>query len=148
MVISTETRVLSVSPHLCLLPRTFTTFTFLMGRVSLSSSHQTSTLEFLLFYKFLACTYSLCTYNLSFLYFIRFLTMCFRGCIPVTSLVHWAFTSSAGLRMVSPRLPNTCLLATALIFLCFPFLILCSIENLKLTVCINFSPNFNAHSAN
>lgn len=147
MVISAGTRVLSLPPHLCLLPPTFTTFAFLMDRVSLSSSHQTSTLEFLFFYKFLACIYSLCTYDLSFLYFIRFLTMCFGGYIPVTSL-HWAFTSAAGLRMVPPHLPNTCLLATALICLCFHFLILRSIENLKLTVCINFSPDFNAHSAN
>lgn len=101
-------------------------------------SHQNSTIEFLLS-NFLAYMYSLYTYNLSFLCFIKILHICFRGYIPITSLVQWALTSSPGLRMVPPCLPNSHLLATTLIFLCFPFLILFSTETLTLTAFIKFS---------
>lgn len=101
-------------------------------------SHQNSTIEFLIS-NFLAYMYSLYTFNLTFLCFIKILQMCFRGYLPITSLVHWALTSSPGLQMVPPCLPNTHLLATTLIFLYFPFLILFSTETLKLRAFIKFS---------
>lgn len=105
-------------------------------------SRHTSILEFLLPNKLLVYTYSLYTYNLSFLCFIKILNICFKGYIPVTSLVHRALTSSPGPQMVPPCLCNTCLLATSWIFLCFPFLILRSTETWHWQS-ISFRPSFN-----
>lgn len=90
-------------------------------------------------FKFLDYTRSMYTLNLPLPVLYQNSKFVLWGHMPITSFIHWA----PGLCLVVPRLPNTCLLASALIFLCFLFLILCSVETLKLTVFINFSPCLN-----